>query len=467
MHLTTRSPLLDADPLCRLHAAELVPLYRSGELSPVEVTRAALARAEAINSRYNAFTYIDHQGAIGQARAAEQRWHAGTPLSPIDGVPTTIKDIVGVKGWVVRFGSLTSQAQPQREDAPAVERLRRAGATFLGLTTTPEFGWKPVTDSPLSGITRNPWMPSVTPGGSSGGAAVAAATGAGVIHLATDGGGSARIPASFTATVGLKPSYARIPVYPVSAYGTLTHIGAIARTVADVDAMVTVMAGRDMRDWTQCAHSPTPHEHGSVALAGARVGYWSQPAAGKVEPEVAQIVESAVRRIEHAGACVEPVQLPRGDVFDIFQHHWLCGAATRIGLIPEEDRSRVDHGLLEAARLGSQMTRELISAQMRRAEFGSAMDRLLGEYEVLVSPAVAVAPFKVGHEVPPGSGMSRWTDWAGFNFPINLSQQPAIVVPCGLTEDGRPVGIQLVGSRGEDGRLLSIARDVVQLLDAP
>ncbi|WP_440534613.1 amidase [Variovorax sp. YR566] len=467
MRPSVQSPLLDADPLCRLHTAELTPLYRSGELSPVEVARAALARAEAINSPYNAFTYIDHEGATEQARAAEQRWRSGSPLSPIDGVPTTIKDIVWVKGWVIRFGSLTSKAQPQHEDAPAVERLRRAGAVFLGLTTTPEFGWKAVTDSPLSGITRNPWMPRVTAGGSSGGAAVAAATGAGVLHLATDGGGSARIPASFTATVGFKPSFARVPVFPVNAYGTLTHIGAIARNIADVDAMVSVMAGRDVRDWTQCAYVPTAPEHSQTALTGARVGYWSQPAAGKVDPEVAQIVERAVRRIERAGACVEPVQLPRDDVLDIFQHHWLCGAATRIDAIPEQDRSRVDHGLLEAACLGSHMTLGLVSAQMRRAEFGSAMDQLLREYDVLVSPAAAVAPFEAGHEVPPGSGMSRWFDWAGFSFPVNLSQQPAIVLPCGLTTDGRPVGIQLVGARGEDGRLLSVAGDVARLLNSP
>lgn len=466
MYRSIQSPLSDVGPLCRLGAAELIPLYRTGELSPVEVARAALARAEAINSPYNAFTYIDHHGAIEQARASEQRWRAGASLSPIDGVPTTIKDIVRVKDWVVRFGSLTTLTQPQREDAPAVERLRRAGAVFLGLTTTPEFGWKAVTDSPSSGITRNPWMPSVTAGGSSGGAAVAAATGAGVLHLATDGGGSARIPAAFTATVGFKPTFARVPAFRVSAFGTLSHIGPIARTVADAEAMFTVMAGRDMRDWTQCAHSPTSSERGQTALASARVGYWSQPATGKVEPEVAQIVERAVRRIESAGAGVEPVHLARDDILDIFQHHWFCGAAARIGSIPEKDRSRVDPGLLETARLGSQMTTGLVSAQMRRAEFGSAMDQLLSEYDFLVSPATAVAAFEAGHEVPPGSGMSRWTDWTGFSFPINLSQQPAIVLPCGLTADGRPVGIQLVGARGEDGQLLSIAGAVAQLLNS-
>ncbi|WP_447778256.1 amidase [Variovorax boronicumulans] len=466
MQPSIQSPLSNADPLCRLGAAELIPLYRSGEVSPVDVAHAALARAEVINSLFNAFTYIDHQGAIEQASEAERRWRIGEPLSLIDGVPTTIKDIVRVKGWVVRFGSLTSQTRPQREDAPAVERLRRSGAVFLGLTTTPEFGWKAVTDSPSSGITRNPWMPNVTAGGSSGGAAVAAATGAGVLHLATDGGGSARIPASFTSTVGFKPTFARVPTFPVSAFGSLSHIGAIARTVADAQAMFTVMAGRDVRDWTQCAHGLESPERGRTALAGTRVGYWSEPATGKVDLEVAQIIERAVLRIKGAGICVEPVQLPRDDILDIFQHHWLCGAAARIDSIPERDRSSLDPGLLEAARCGRQMTSGLVSAQMRRAEFGSAMDQLLEEYDVLISPATAVAAFEAGHEVPPGSGMSRWTDWAGFSFPINLSQQPAIVIPCGLTSDGRPVGVQLVGGRGKDSQLLLLAGALSTLLES-
>ncbi|BEP38515.1 amidase (plasmid) [Variovorax sp. V59] len=467
MLIPNPSPLSDADGLCRLGVAELTALYRKSELSPVEVVLKTLDRAETINGRYNAFTYIDHEGAIEQARAAEQRWRAGAPLSPIDGIPTTLKDIVWVKGWVVSSGSLAMQPQPQREDAPAVQRLRHAGAVFLGLTTTPEIGWKAVTDSPLSGVTRNPWMPSATSGGSSGGAAVAAATGAGVLHLGTDGGGSVRIPASFTGTVGFKPTFARVPSYPASAFGTLAHIGPMARAAEDAEAMLAVMAGKDVRDWTQCRGEHASSERKAIALAGARVGYWSQPATGEVDPEVAQIVEKAVCRIASAGARVEPMQLPGIDLLDVFHHHWFCGAAARVDSIPEVDRGRLDPGLREIARLGRQMSTGLVSAQMRRAEFGSAMDRLLDDFDVLVSPATAVAAFEAGHEVPPGGGLSRWTEWAGFSFPINLSQQPACVIPCGVTADGRPVGIQLVGARGGDYRLLSLTREVEHLLGSP
>ncbi|MER9664850.1 amidase family protein, partial [Mesorhizobium sp. M0159] len=178
----------DASELCRLDAASLTAAYRRKELSPVEVTQAALDRAEEVQPSLNAFTFLDPEGALNAARMAEKRWAAGEPLSPIDGIPTTLKDIVHVKGWTVRYGSRATDATPVQQDAPSVARLRQAGAVFIGQTTMPEFGWKAVTDSALCGITRNPWNPHVTPGGSSGGAAAAAASGAGVLHLGTDGG---------------------------------------------------------------------------------------------------------------------------------------------------------------------------------------------------------------------------------------------------------------------------------------
>lgn len=196
MILATTKPLDGANELCRLGSRELTRRYQSREISPVEVATAALDRAEEIQGPYNAFTVIDRRGAIALANASEQRWRKGEPVSAIDGVPTTVKDVVWVKGMSVRYGSLVTDTKACTEDSPSVQRLRACGAVFLGLTTTPEFGWKAVTDGPLSGVTRNPWAPDLTSGGSSGGAAVAAATGAGVLHLGTDGGGSVRIPAS-------------------------------------------------------------------------------------------------------------------------------------------------------------------------------------------------------------------------------------------------------------------------------
>ena len=464
MKLRTAAPLAGANELCHLGGQELARRYARGELSPVEVAVAALDRAEEVQPLYNCFSFIDRKGALEQARASEQRWRKGEQVSAIDGVPTTIKDIVRVKGWSVRFGSLLTDPKPYTEDAPSVLRLRESGAVFLGLTTTPEFGWKPFTDSPFTGVTRNPWCPDNTSGGSSGGAAVAAATGAGVFHLGTDGGGSIRIPASFTGIVGHKPTFGKVAAYPASAFGTIAHIGPMARTVADVALMLRAMSGRDIRDWTQGLIQGGPDVLTENALRGARIGYWSKPPSGYVEPEVAEIVDTAVERIRAVGARVEPVDLPGSNLLEIFQHHWFTGAANRLASVPRELQHKIDPGLREVAAAGRLITGvDLVAAQIQRAEFGAAMDQMLTEYDFLVSPGTAVASFKLGQQVPSGSGLSQWTEWIGFNFPINLSQQPACVFPCGAKSDGLPVSLQFVGARGADARVLSAAQDFERL----
>ncbi|MEI8701906.1 MAG: amidase [Mesorhizobium sp.] len=455
------SPIADADDLCRLSAAELNAAYRAGSLSPVEVTMAALARAEAINPLFNAFTMIDRKAAIKAAGASEKRWRAGEPLSAADGIPTTLKDIVWVEGWSVRYGSRTTPAAPCDRDAPAVALLRRAGAVFIGQTTTPEFGWKAITDSGLCGITRNPWNAEKTPGGSSGGAAVAAATGAGVFHLGTDGGGSIRIPASFTGIAGLKPTFGRVPAYPSSAFGTVAHIGPMARTAQDLSVMTQAMSGRDLSDWQQGAGTLAPLGRIEATLQGARVGYWSKPPSGVLDEEIAAAVSHALTYFSAFGATVEPIDLPGGDLLDLFQYHWFTGAAARLALIPENERAGIDPGFLEIARAGAAFdAKALVAAQLQRGEFGAAMDRLLDTYDFIVSPGASIPAFDVGLEVPSGSGLSRWTEWAAFSYPINLSQQPACVIPCGMTAAGLPVGFQIVGARGDDAQVLSAAADL-------
>ena len=439
-------------------AAQLTAAFASGQLSPVEATAAALDRAEAINQRYNAFTHIDRQGAMATARASEARWRAGAPLSEADGVPTTLKDIVWIKDRPVRYGSATTPDAPMQEDAPAVARLRGAGCVFIGQTTTPEFGWKAVTDSPVYGITRNPWNPDKTPGGSSGGAAVAAATGAGVFHLGTDGGGSIRIPAAFTGIAGLKPSFGRVPAYPASAFGTVAHLGPMARTAGDLRVMLAAMSGHDPRDWYQGAAVLPSLAPPPVALAGLRIGHWSRPPSGQVAPEVAALVEAALRRIADQGAEVAPVDLPpEDDLLGLFHLHWFTGAAARLAQVPEALRDGLDPGFQAIARAGAEVrATALVAAQSRRLAFGIGMDRLLAQQDVIISPAVTIPAFAAGREVPVGSGMTRWTEWAGFSYPVNLSQQPACVIPCGLAS-GLPVGLQIVGARGDDARVLAIA----------
>ncbi|MES0173944.1 amidase [Mesorhizobium sp. M0006] len=452
-------PEIGGSELNRFDVESLAAAYRNKQLSPVEITQAALARATEIQESLNPFTFLDPENALATARSAERRWAQGEPLSPIDGIPTTLKDIVHVQGWTVRYGSRTTDPAPMHRDAPSVARLREAGAVFIGQTTTPEFGWKAVTDSPAFGVTRNPWNPTRTPGGSSGGAAVAAACGAGVLHLGTDGGGSIRIPASFTGVVGHKPTYGRVAAHPLSSFGTVAHIGPMTRTVADAVAMLDVVSGRDLRDWTQPPIRYPKLNVSRLDWKGKRIGYWKEPCVGNVEPAVAAAIERVVNDLEQAGAIVAEIRLPQQEtLLELFYAHWYVGAANRLASIDPEKWSSLDPGFLSAASAGQGYTGvERMAAEIRRAKFGAAMDALLAQYDFIISPTVPVLPFEAGHDTPPGGDLQSWVSWSSFSFPINLSQQPASTVPCGLTEDGLPIGMQIIGARGEDSDVLSAA----------
>jgi aspartyl-tRNA(Asn)/glutamyl-tRNA(Gln) amidotransferase subunit A len=200
--------------LTQASAAGLSALYRSKAASPVEAMTAILARTEVVNPRINALILVDAEAALTAARASEGRWRRAEPLSPLDGVPVSIKELLRAKGWPQTMGSRLTDKSPATEDAPAVARLREAGAIVYAQNTSPEYGFKGVTDSPLHGITRNPWNLSLTPGGSSGGSGAAVAAGLGPLAVGTDGGGSVRIPSAFTGLVGLKATYGRIPAWP-------------------------------------------------------------------------------------------------------------------------------------------------------------------------------------------------------------------------------------------------------------
>ena len=451
--------------ICRLSAKALVAAFASGELSPVDVARVALDRASAVNSSLNAFTDIDPEGALASARASEGRWREGMPLSTVDGVPTTIKDIVWCKGLDVRYGSKATPDITSKPDAPSVERLRKAGAVVIGLTVTPEFGWKAVTDNPKDGVTRNPWDFTKTPGGSSGGAAVAAATGAGVLHLGTDGGGSIRIPASFTGIVGHKPSFGRVAAYPSSSFGTVAHIGPMARSVDDAIRMLAVMSGRDVRDWTQPICGMPDVAAGPINWSGKRVAYWKTPCVGTVDPVVADAVELVLKDLQLAGAVVSEIRLPDQDeLLEIFYRHWYVGAANRLASIDPSDQPLLDPGFVSAALIGQRYSAaDRMQAELRRAQYGAQMDALLDEFDFVISPTVPTLPFAAGSDVPAGSGLGSWVEWSSFSFPINLSQQPACSVPCGFTVDDLPIGMQIIGARGDDAGVLSAALTYEQM----
>ncbi|SFD33712.1 amidase [Streptomyces aidingensis] len=469
-------------------AAALTAAYAAGELSPVEATEAALARAEAGQRQVNAFVLIDAEGALQQARASERRWRAGAPAGPLDGVPVTVKDMLLMRGHPTRRGSALSALAaagggPCPEDAPAVARLRESGAVLLAKTTTPELGWKAVTDSPACGATGNPHDPARTAGGSSGGAAAAVALGAGPLALGTDGGGSVRIPAAFCGVLGFKATYGRVPAYPASAFGTLAHVGPLALDPVDAALLMDVVCAPDPRDWSHLGPPPpggfapdqappaaAGGDAGGRPLAGLRIA-WS-PALGHpgtpdrdgiaVAPEIAGAVRRLAEGLAGLGARVEetdpPVPTPAA-LREAFQVLWFSGAARATQHLTEEEAGRLDPGLREIRAEGAARSAlEYLAAVDTRMALGHTMGLFHQRYDLLLTPAVPVAAFGLGREVPEGSGLGRWTEWAPFSHPFNLTQQPAVSLPCGRDGAGLPVAAQLVAARHADGLLLRTAR---------
>jgi len=451
---------MNSDDLAYLSANELVARYRDKSLSPVEATRAALDRIDAHNGAVNAFVFTDPDGALAAAKASEARWARGEPQGLIDGVPTTIKDLVLTKGWPTRSGSLTTSADPEAEDAPIAARLREHGAVFLGKTTTPEFGWKGVTDSPLTGITRNPWDTAVTPGGSSGGAVVAAALGMGALHCGGDGGGSIRIPASFTGVFGHKPSYGRVPRYPTGAHGTLSHAGPIARTVADAALMLNVISEPDARDWFALPYDDRDWRVGlDDGVAGLCIAFSPTLGFASVDPEVAGLVEAAVMHFESIGAHVERADPGIEDPIDIFIPHWYAGTAHSVRHYTPAQLDRLDPGLRAIVELGRKIgTTEFLDAVEGRIALGIHMKKFHEKYDLLLTPTMPIPAFTAGQELPDGWAGDRWMSWSPFTYPFNLTQQPAASVPCGFTRAGLPVGLQIVGRMHDDATVLRACR---------
>ncbi len=442
-------------------AAELTEHYRQRRLSPVEVTRSALRRIERLNRVYNAFVLCDEERALTDARASEARWQRGRPAGLVDGVPATVKDLIVTKGWPTLRGSRTiDPKQSWLEDGPPIARMKENGAIFLGKTTTSEFGWKGVTDSPLTGTTVNPWNVALTPGGSSGGAAVAAALGLGTLHIATDGGGSIRIPASFCGVFGFKPTFGIVPVHPHSPALTLWHQGPIARTVADAALMLTVIARPDPRDWYQAPALNVDYRNGlDIGVRGLRIGYSRDLGYAEVTPEVAALVEERAREFELLGAQVEDINLALEDPISIMRPLWSVGLAMVVAQMTAEQRELIDPPILQLAELGAHLSAlEYRQLERAREAFARRMCLLHEEYDLLITPQVAVTAFQAGREVPPDSKQLRWWEWSPFTYPFNLSQQPAAAVPCGFTRAGLPVAMQVVGNKFEDAVVLRAAR---------
>lgn len=449
-----------ADELHWLSAAQLGKAYRKKKLSPVDVTRACLAQIARHDLKLNAMCLIDEKQALKQAKASEARWRKGEPRDALDGVPALVKELILVKGWPTLRGSKTvDRNQAWDHDGPSVARLREAGAVLIGLTTTPEFGWKGVTDSPLTGITRNPWDVTKTPGGSSGGSAAAVAAGYAPLALGTDGGGSIRIPAGFSGIFGLKPSFGRVPAWPLSPFGTVAHTGPMTRTVEDGALMLNVIARPDARDWHSLPYDARDYaKRLDKGVKGLRIAF--SPALGhaEVDPEVADAVKKAVKVLRGQGAKVDHIDPGFADPGPIFRVLWWSGARALLARLPKEKKALLDPGLADVVKQSLDMTPEdYFDAVKARGLLGVQMRQFMEKYDLLVTPTLPIPAFEVGKLSPADDGTGKWVNWTPFSYPFNLTQQPAASVPCGFTKAGLPIGLHIVGRMFDDVSVLRAA----------
>ena len=445
---------MNATDLCFTPATELVTMIRAKQLSPVELTRAALERIERVNPTLNAFCTLTADTALARARDAEAAVMRGGPLGPLHGVPYSIKDLAFTRGVRTMSGSHIFATRVPDVDAPFVRRLAGAGGVMLGKTTSPEFGWKALGDSPLTGITRNPWNTAMTTGGSSAGAAAAAAAGLGPLAHGSDGAGSIRIPSSFCGVYGLKPSYGRVPMWPISNNDYASHNGPMTRTVADAALMLSVMAGPD--HWDKSALDAPPADYvGRLrdGVRGLRVAFSPNLDTQRVDPEVATIVAQAARAFQELGAVVEDVKCGFADSHRIIRLLWNAHEAGNYARYLPEFRSRMDPGLVASIEDGLRYSvAEYVEARGEKLAYCDSVRPLFETYDLLLTPSVSVTAFEVGRLNPAHWPQHEWDwfPWAGFSYPFNFTGHPAASIPAGFTAAGMPVGLQIVGRRNAD-----------------
>jgi aspartyl-tRNA(Asn)/glutamyl-tRNA(Gln) amidotransferase subunit A len=449
------------DDLAFTSATRLLELYRTKKLSPVEVMAESLRRLECYEAAVNAFVLYDPESAMAEARASETRWQKGEPNGLLDGVPVAIKDTQLTRGWPRRVGSKTVDPnQNWTEDAPSTARLRAQGAVFFGKTTTPEFGWKPVTDSPLTGITRNPWNLERTPGGSSGGSAAAVLSGVCPLAVGTDAGGSIRIPASFCGVFGLKPTFGKVAVYPPSAFGDVSHAGPMSRTVGDAALMLDAMKGPDPRDWYSLPDDGIAYRdrlrEGSlrckrVALSPT-LGY-HEPA-----PAVRDAVERAGRVFAELGATVEPADPFTESPWPVFEVLAGAGMWALLRSMAPEKISLMDRRLVELCRSGEALTQQqYVDAVGKRVALGIALNRFFERYDLILSPTM---PIPAAYAEPRSDGApnpTNYRDWLTYTWAFNLTKNPSASICCGFTE-GLPIGLMVTGPLFDDLSVMQACR---------
>lgn len=448
-----------ADNFSFMSVAELSGLFDRKEASPVEVFDHVIGRVEALEPTLNMFAAFDPDGARADAEASERRMMAGKRRSPLDGVPTSIKDLIAQKALPQRSGSKATGTDPAPIDSPVVERLREAGAVLLGKTTTSEFGCKAVGDSPLTGITRNPWNTELTPGGSSCGAAASVAAGLTPFAIGTDGGGSLRIPGALSGLVGFKAQFGRVPIYPTIATPTLGHVGPLARSTEDAAAALRVICGFDRRDPFTVAEPSPAFDLAKGPSKPLRIAWSPTLGYARAEPKIISICENAAKAFKEMGHTVDEVdRVIDADPVDLWTAEFYAGVGTRLRSAVEDNPDLIDPAVLDVLKqaIGQDM-KSYYEAVFARYAFRETMREFFERYDLLLTPTLPTAAFEADRDVPPGYEDRSIVSWVYYTYSFNLTGQPALSVPAGLTGDGLPVGLQMVAPSHNDEALLQAA----------
>lgn len=428
--------------IARLHQA-----YKNGVLTPVDVLDEVFARIDALNDDYNAFVFQDHETSYAMARASHKRWEKGAPLSPLDGIPVTVKDNIDVKGWpTLKASKAFLPAMPREKDNAYVSRLRDAGAVFVGKTALCELGHKGVTDSLLHGITRNPHNRNKTCGGSSGGAAVAAHFGLGLLHLGNDGGGSIRIPASFCGVWGIKPTYGEVKHHQDNGLIQLTGYGSLARSYDDLKTGFEILSGRSME---------TSKRPLRVAYAKTFNGF-------DVQPDVARAVDDAVMGLKEKGHHITPIEFNLDGFLDCIMTLWNVDILDTVKTIGHDKLPLMDPSIQKWVEWGQKEdVMSFADALKKRHQLVQAMELMIRDFDVLVMPTMPLTAFDAGRDAPPPEeAMNLGTWWTPFTAPFNLSGWPAMSAPIGNDSRGLPIGLQITALGGNDEMLFHLAKDI-------
>ena len=458
--------MLSTPDLLQLSALQLAEGYLGKRFQPIDVINELAQYTKAANADVNAFLTLNFDEALAAAKRSSNRWECGTALSPLDGVPVSIKENVPVKGWTSRYGVVSPDLSvTAHEDAPAVARLREAGAIMFGHTTMPEFAWKAAGESRLTGITRNPWNLEKTSGGSSSGAAAAVAAFMGPLALGTDGGGSVRGPAAFCGVFGLKPSGGRIPSWPPGPHFRLGHPGPISREVSDSATILTVMSKPDVRDWQSLPFQNIDYARDLDKLPEQLSIAFSPKFGGlvDVQTEVMEVVEEAILYLMKDGLNIiehnPEFENPSKSILTLFN----VGLATASRHINDDGLMQLEEGLRKMIQAGKSTSGlDLSVAILERTMFGGLMRQFSSKYPILITPVFSHAAFDTGLVAPPGMGYADWDRWA-FTHYFNATLQPAATVPVGITKSGLPVSLQVVGPMFDDHLVLKFARRIEKL----